>query len=475
MKVIKIKNMKNILNSSLIFLLLIFTFSCEEDIVEKVTLDVSQITGGTVANLSNSSYVLLYANANDDFETISWHSTDYGYATSITYTLQIAVSGDGFANAEDLATTTELSADINIEDLNTVLVEDLDLTPEESAALQFRVVSSISGEVADVYSAPINVSITPYDPNIPPLYLLGSIQGWNLSSAVALQSIAPLQYSGFADFDTTAVFRFFELLDWATGEQWGYSYFTGSIPAEFGDNGDSDSNFSFTGEKGTYAITVDLKAKSIEIEKQLFPSTLFIIGDDQAWNLDDPLAMRHTGGGVFEAIETLTQDNKWRFFETVSWGAIQYDYHAFSDGTIDELLILDVTGNDPNFHFIGETGIYKITVSMLDLTVDLEPAEMPTMYRVGGFNSWTFGESMTWIRGEKFTETSELIADTEWRFFPESGNWGNTRDYTAFKDVPADLWSGPNGGDKNFLDLVSGTYTITIDVVQGIITGVPAE
>jgi len=55
MQVIKIKNMKNIIKSSLIFLLLIFTLSCEEDLVDKVTLDVSKLTGGSIADLSTSS------------------------------------------------------------------------------------------------------------------------------------------------------------------------------------------------------------------------------------------------------------------------------------------------------------------------------------------------------------------------------------------------------------------------------------
>lgn len=461
--------MKNIINSGFIFLLLLLTFSCEDDIVDKVTLDIAKVNGGTLANLSKSTYVLTYADANNNFEKIAWDSTDYGYQTSVTYILQMALESDNFENAIDLATTAELFAEINIEKLNNLLVDNLSQTPDVPAKVQFRVVSTIVSVGLDsVYSAPITVDITPYNPDIPPIYL---ISGSNADNAVDLASVSPLVYSGFADLEPDLVFGFFELKDFDNGEKWGYSFFTGEIPAEFTDNG--DSNFKFTGEKGTYAISVDLHAKTIVIEKQKYPSALFIIGGDQGWILEDALAMRHKGGGVFEAIETLTRDNKWRFFESASWGAIQYDYNYFSDGTIDELLILDVTGSDPNFHFTGETGIYKITVSMLDLTIKLEPAEMPTMYRVGGFNNWSFNSSMTWIRGEKFTETSELVAGTEWRFFPESGNWGNTRDYTAFKNVPADLWSGPNGGDLNFLDLVSGTYTITIDVVQGIITGQP--
>jgi hypothetical protein len=464
--------MKNIINSSfLISLLLIFMFSCEEDIVDKVTLDISKVTGGTVANLSESSYVLTYADANNNFDKITWDSTDYGYKTSITYILEIAIEGDDFKNAVDLATTTELFAEINIETLNNVLVDDFGQTPEEPATVQFRVVSTIvSVNLDSVYSAPITVDITPYNPNIPPIYLIGGSEGWNVDNAVNLASVSPLVYSGFAELEPDFLFRFFELKDFDNGEQWGYSFFTGGVPAEFTDNGDSDNNFRFTGEQGTYAITIDLNEKTIIIEKQLYPTKLFIIGGDQGWILEDALALRHIGGGVFVGIETFNNGNEWRFFESASWGANQWNYNTFADGTIDEKLS-GPNGGDANFLFNGTTGIYEITVSTLDLTITLEPAEMPTMYRVGGFNSWTFGESMTWIRGEKFTETSELVAGTEWRFFPESGNWGNTRDYTAFIDVPADLWSGPNGSDLNFVDLVSGTYTITIDVVQGLITG----
>src|SRR3972149_1233128 len=113
--------MKNIIKSSLIILLLIFTFSCEDDIVDKVTLDISKITGGKIANLSKSSYVLTYAEANNNFEKITWDSTDYGYKTSITYILEIALDGDDFKNAVELSTTTELFAEINIAKLNTVL------------------------------------------------------------------------------------------------------------------------------------------------------------------------------------------------------------------------------------------------------------------------------------------------------------------------------------------------------------------
>jgi hypothetical protein len=462
--------MKNLYILCAILFCVLFVSACDDELVEKVTVDPNSVVGGSIEEVG-SDVVLLYANANDNIDPIKWKATDYGFPTSVSYTLQIA-SDASFTTPVALATTPALTASVNVEELNNILIEEFGLSPDAEATLKLRVVSSIQGDFKDVVSAPKDITITPYNPNIPPIYLLGD--GQDFASAMPLASIAPQMYSGFIEFAQNQTFRFFEKNDEADpGMEWGYSFFTGGMPAEFGDNGDDDSNFIFTSDvKGTYEVIVDLNSRTIEIEKQLFPSTLYIIGGDQGWSLENANGMLHQGSGVFATYETLTQNNTWRFFETPSWGGTQWNYKSFAGGSIDELLT-GTTEGDANFTFTGPTGVYKITVSTLDLTIEIEPASPPTMYLVGGDNGWTFGESMTWVRGWKFTKTMALTAGNEWRFFPESGNWGNTLDYRSFSSVDNALWSGPNGGDANFLNLVSGTYIITMDAGGiGTVTGV---
>lgn len=451
--------MKNLYNLCIVLVCLVFASACDDELVKKVTVDPDSIIGGKIQAIG-SDVVLSYENANETIAPIQWEGTDYGFPTSVTYTLQIATDAS-FTQPEILATTTALSGTANVQTLNNILVNKFGLTPDAPANLKLRVISSISGNFPNAISATEEITITPYDPNIPPIYLIGDGQSWDFASAKPLASIAPQRYSGFIEFAQDQTFTFVEMNDETDpGTEWDYSFFT-SMPAEFGDNGDGD--FIFTSDvAGTYEVIVDLKTKSIEIEKQLFPSTLYIVGDDQAWSLEDANAMLHRGGGVFVTYETLNQNSFWRFFETPSWGGTQWNYKTFESGTIDELLTGNTEG-DANFQFTGATGIYKITVSTLDLTIEIEPATAPTMYLVGGDNGWTFGESMTWIRGYKFSTNITLTAGNEWRFFPESGNWGNTLDYRSFSNVNNTLWSGPNGGDANFLNLVSGTYTIIMD------------
>lgn len=464
--------MKNLYKICIMLLCVVFASACEDELVEKIKIDPNSVLAGSIQGIG-SGLVLQYANANDNIDSIRWAAADYGFPTSVTYTLQMSPEAS-FSDPAILATTAGLAATINVEKLNNILVNDFGLAPNEEARLQLRVVSSIEGDFSDVVSATKEIAITPYDPNIPPIYLIGDGQNWDYASGITLSSIAPLRYSGFAAFAENQTFRFFEKNDPEdSGMEWGYSFFTGGVPAEFGDNGDEDDNFIFTSDMaGTYEVVVDLNTQTIEIEKQLFPSTLYILGDDQGWVLEDANAMLHRGGGVFETYETLNENSLWRFFETPSWGGTQWNYNTFAAGSIDELLT-GTTEGDANFTFTGATGVYKITVSTLDLTIEIEEASPPTMYMAGDdTDNWGFAP-MTWVRGWKFTKTLSLTAGKEWRLFPESGNWGNTLDYRSFANVDNTLWSGPNGNDANFLNLVSGNYEITVDAGGvGTVTGV---
>src|SRR3990170_3605449 len=236
--------MKNLYKLCVILLCSIFPSACDDELVEKVQVDPNSILGGSIQAIG-SDIALQYANANDHIDSIRWEATDYGFPTSITYTLQIA-SDASFTTPVVLATTAALAASVNVEELNNILIEEFGLSPEAPANLKLRVISSIDGEFKDVISAPQDITITPYDPNIPPIYLLGDGQSWDFASAKPLASIAPQRYSGFIEFAENQTFRFFEKnAEVDPGMEWGYSFFTGGVPAELGDNGDGDSNFKF--------------------------------------------------------------------------------------------------------------------------------------------------------------------------------------------------------------------------------------
>jgi len=442
-------------------------FSCNEEI-DKAVLK-GTVSPNEMGSLSSSSFVLMFENADLDFEDFTWTAPDFGFQASATYVLEVDVAGFAFANAIELGSTGELSMTLTEGDLNSALLA-LGLNPEESEMLEFRVRSTISDRVNEVVSTSLEVSLTPFATTFEPIYIIGDAQGWDLGKALEMKATGPGTYEATGDFVKDGNFRFFETPSW-DAEQWGVSFFgAANLPPELGDTGDGDSNFKFLAEDGFYFISVNMKTKVITVEEQNFPTNLFIIGDDQGWDLNAALELTHLGNGVFEGIGNFGQDNIWRFFESPDWGAKQWNYNTFLDGTIDSKLT-GTTEGDANFTFIGETGTYKITVSTVDLTIVMEATVEPTLFIIGDDQGWDTGAAfgLTWLGGSKFEGTTDFTTDAIFRFF-EKADWGAKQyNYNTFLDGAIDETnlSGTTEGDANFTFIgTTGTFKIEVDLLN---------
>lgn len=191
---------------------------------------------------------------------------------------------------------------------------------------------------------------------------------------------------------------------------------------------------------------------------------LYIIGDDQAWDLGAALQLNVLEIGEYEVYGTFGNGSIWRFFEEADWGAVQYGYSFFT--TVDSDLA-DGGGGDSNFYFDAATGIYKVTVSLNDKVVTVEPATEPFLYIVGDLNGWSFDQA-TWNGGGKYSGTATFTNGQIFRFFTEDGNWSSMQyNYNNITTISSNL-SGTTEGDANFTFVgTSGTYDYTIDIYTG--------
>ncbi len=450
-----------------LFFLAFGFFSCNEEI-DKATLK-SIVTPNEMGALTSTTFVLKFENAETDFEEFTWSAPDFGFQASATYILEVDVAGFNFANAIELGSTGDLSLTLTEGDLNSALLA-LGLNPDEAAMVEFRVRSTISNRVDEVYSAAIEVTMTPFATTFPPIYVIGDAQGWDLGKALELTATGPGTYEGTGDFVMNGIFRFFATPSW-DANQWGASYFgAGNLPPELADNGDGDSNLKFLAADGFYHISVNLNTKMIVVKEQNFPTKLFIIGGDQGWDLAKALELKHLGNGVFEGIGTFGNGNIWRFFESPDWGAKQWNYNTFLDGTIDSKLS-GTTEGDANFTFEGETGIYKITVSTVDLTIVMEATSEPTLYIIGDDQGWDLGAAfqLTWLGGQKYEGTTDFNNGSIFRFFA-APDWGAKQyNYKTFVDGTIDETnlSGTTEGDANFTFIgTSGAFKIEVDLLN---------
>ncbi len=458
------RHFKNIYNLIVILVASLGLLSCEDEFDNAVVK--TDVSPNTLAAPATGDYVFTFENREEVFNEFSWNEPDFGFDASITYTLQMdSIEGD-FDSPVNLLSTQDLSVSPTIQLVNNALL-GLGYEPDVARDAQFRIMSSINNNLSPTYSNVVTATITPYLATFPPIYIIGDAQGWDLGAALEMTSIGPGQYEAIGLFQQGGKFRMFATPSW-DAEQWGWSFFEGgTIPSELVDGADNDSNFLFEAADGVYKITINLNTKTISLEEGELP-TLFVIGDGQAWDLQQAAALTFVGGGRFEGTATLQQDGNFRFFEKADWNATQYGYGYFEGNVPAEFT--EAGDGDDNFRFTGATATYQIEVSLNDKTITYEAAsEYPTaLYMVGDDQSWNFGNSPSFSTiGEGVFEATGVACTNgaTFRFFEEIDNWSDSYGYSYFSDggtIDDDL--GDNGdGDSNFIfSAATGIYTIRV-------------
>ena len=203
----------------------------------------------------------------------------------------------------------------------------------------------------------------------PTLFIIGDAQSWNINNALEMKSLGEGKYEVIGQFQNNGKFRFFVSPDW-NAEQYRFSYFT-TTDSELANGNDNDSNFLFTATTGIYKATVSLNDKTVTIEEAEEP-TLYIIGQDQGWNLDNAFKLTWLGGGKYSGSTKFTNNATFRLFDSPSWsqGWGNYPYFA-TEGSVTGPLE-NANDNDSNFRFNGTTGTFTFNVDLYNLSVEME-------------------------------------------------------------------------------------------------------
>lgn len=306
----------------------------------------------------------------------------------------------------------------------------------------------------------------------PSSLFLVSAQTFDLADATELASIDSAVYEAIVMLESNTKFRIFADRTW-NAAKWGWGSFEETDDLLIA-SGDDVSSILFTGPSGYYIVNLSLVDRSITLEATEAPAeTLFLIGDPQGWALDNSLAMRSLGGNVFEVTAEFATGQIFRFFKQLDWAADQYRWSSFAGGTVDSELT-DGGGGDSNFRFSGASGVYKITVSVSDKTITVEPVDPPTLYIMGDDQGWTPASAvgMTWLGGGRYEATTTFTNNSIFRFFanndPADWDWsGEQWRYSSFANgsIDTDNLGDGGGGDSNFRFIgTSGTHTITVNI-----------
>ncbi len=201
--------MKNILKISIFALAVLLTVSCEDE-------DDKLIAQGADAAsfIDASSTIELSETTANDSITISWSKSNYGIATQVNYTIELASNGSEFAEPIVVAVTTNNSYTWTVEELNSQVIR-AGLKTGTEGAVDLRVKSSIGSDQFDeLISEVATITTTPYAvfvvlPNkvwLPGGYASASGYGadWNPSDPLTPTLAAPKEgdtnYEGYIYF-----------------------------------------------------------------------------------------------------------------------------------------------------------------------------------------------------------------------------------------------------------------------------------
>ena len=363
--------------------LLIFS-SCDKEELGPVANTSDPGAPAVTSPSSGESFTLDRNQVEEEVMTIEWDKPDFGFAAAPTYTIQMDSAGNNFANPIEVARVTQqTSYTVTTGDLNQLLLS-AGMAGGEAHELELRVMASIPDEdVSQAISEAVALTITPFQADFPPIYMIGSaINGWSLDAAAVIPSSEPNVYTTLAEFSSGDAFRFFtsDLEDdgWAAGI-YNYPYFAdngGNIDELLVNAQDGDSNFQFTGTTGWYRVTVNMDTYSVQLEEAEEPIMYMTGSGTGAWDTPgtgESVKMTFIQEGVFEATTEFNNGGAFRFFAQADWSPDSYNYPFFANnnGEIDELLI-NAEDGDSNFEFTGTTGDYYIKVDINNYTVEME-------------------------------------------------------------------------------------------------------
>jgi len=283
--------------------------------------------GGKAGTLtaSSSTLVLQRANLTDTTKVIKFNFTkpDYGYSAAITNTLQIDKPGDNWANPTLVTLGTNvLTQGYSTTDFDALLLK-LGLIGGVASQVQARIVHSISGNVAPVYSNVVTITATPFYLTSW-LYVVGEFQGYSTSSPDSLLSATGNGiYTGIINFPAGKT-QFLILPAKNFNNKYATNNPTGSTSTTVAYN--ASNNLFAPSTPGQYIITLNLNTNTISFALANYYSVIGSTTPGGNFSTDVDLKYVNDGSTGWTGTIPMTaggfkirQNHDW----TYSWGNIK--------------------------------------------------------------------------------------------------------------------------------------------------------
>ncbi|RIJ48607.1 SusF/SusE family outer membrane protein [Maribellus luteus] len=461
------KNLKYIL----IVVLAAFTLSCEEDFM---TPPVTSVVDGTPPEWTNvpssdMDTVLFKKNEKETLLNLAWAAPVYADKVGVRYFLQIDSKGSNFSNPIEFDRISATEMRVTIGDLNTALITRF--APVEKVEIELRIRAVSNEDLADLYTSPFSMKVTPYlDVPVPEaLFMTGTATSVGFDNLLSAGKDGDV-FTKYLQLTKDGFFRFTDK------ESDGFTYNFGkfaSLSSNIVAAEDEDSNFKFTGETGWYEVKADFANSELTIAPYMVgavtythnPAEVFLVGDYNAdvpaWSPDNSPQMTQKSEGLYSIETTIKDGAMLKFVGQPSWGDLDWG-NLGGDGAGG---VIGPKGKNGNITFDGGDKTYIITLDLNKGTYTIEEA---AIYIVGSATEagWDIDNAieLKWRSGQNAYMGYIPLKSGDFKFFPVKGSWANGMGRASDTEDPE---GGSLGGENKDIPSINTSsdyklYRITV-------------
>lgn len=460
----KITKLRFKLFTVLSVLLLAFT-ACETEVQNDIRL-----AGPLTASANKTDIMLNQKNIKDEVLKIEWTTgSNNGTGASISYQLEIDLMSNNFSKSLILEIGKGVySKSFTVGELNDLLVNKWSCTPENSAVLQARVISTIySDPTSQEISQTVTIAVTPYNAVSQTLYLYGtaSPKGENLNNALSLTPQSNPTVFVYQGQLNKGQLKFITNLG---SELPSYNMGSDASTIVLRTN-DSESNKMFDIESDdVYKITVSLLDLTVSIEKINYPpyDAIYMVGSaaPNGWDISKatPLVQNNDNPFIF-TYQGVMQAGEFKFPVNTNsdWGQ---DMYMMVDNT--QMYLHHGGDSDDNKWTIAKKGYYNITLNLQDNSIQIYREKL---YLIGSAcpAGWNIGQAIEMtedgVDGCIFTWTGAMVAG-EFKFpVNRNSDWGQDM-YERVDDTHIYRHIGGESDDNKWNINAAGDYTISVNI-----------
>lgn len=276
------------------------------------------------------------------------------------------------------------------------------------------------------------------------LYLVGSHNGWDNTSANAFTSNGNGGFELRIDLSANDEFKFLPTLGAWDGD-WGEDP---NNPGKIIQN--DEQNLKVTND-GTYVITVDFPTLSVTVEEFTAPENLYMVGSINGWNNGTAIPFYNDGNGVFSLTYDFDANAEFKFLPTLgAWDGDWGEDPANAGGLIQD--------GEQNLK-ITDAGKYVVIVNYNTLKITV--SAINNLFMVGSHNGWNNGDATQQFNttgNGVFVRVQTFDAGAEFKLIPTSGSWDGD-----WAENPESAGKLVQEGESNIPVAKADTFMINID------------